>query len=85
MGSVNQRRGLILETNIDGDFTRIEATIPLSEVFGYATILRSLTQGKSEFSLEFLKYDLVPKHIEEKIIDDYKDKIKWKQTITNKN
>ncbi|HPK41800.1 MAG TPA: hypothetical protein PKZ69_09255, partial [Candidatus Cloacimonadota bacterium] len=40
------------------------------EVFGYATILRSLTQGKSEFTLEFLKYEKVPKNIEEQIIKD---------------
>ncbi len=76
MGSVNQRRGVVLDTTVDGAFTQIDATIPLSEVFGYATVLRSLTQGKSEFTLEFLKYEKVPKNIEEQIIKDLNAKNK---------
>jgi elongation factor G len=74
MGSINQRRGVVLDTVVDGPFTHIDATIPLVEVFGYATVLRSLTQGKSEFVLEFLKYDQVPKSLEEKIIEDTRKK-----------
>jgi elongation factor G len=76
MGSINQRRGLVLDTVVDGNFTQIDATIPLSEVFGYATILRSLTQGKAEFTLEFSNYEPVPKSIEEKIIEDVQKKLK---------
>ncbi|MCL1827417.1 MAG: EF-Tu/IF-2/RF-3 family GTPase, partial [Candidatus Cloacimonetes bacterium] len=68
IGSVNQRRGVVIETSVEGHATSVEATIPLSEVFGYATILRSLTQGKAEFTLEFLKYDLVPKSIELELV-----------------
>ncbi|MCB5250135.1 MAG: elongation factor G [Candidatus Cloacimonadales bacterium] len=74
LSSINQRRGLVLDTIVDGAFTSIDATIPLAEVFGYATVLRSLTQGKSEFTLEFLKYDKVPKNIEEQIIKDIQAK-----------
>lgn len=70
MGSINQRRGLVLDTEVDEQFSRIIAEIPLSEIFGYATILRSLTQGKSEFSLEFSAYKRVPKQMEEKMLDD---------------
>ncbi len=70
MASINQRRGVVLHTTVDEAFTQIEATIPLVEVFGYATVLRSLTQGKSEFTLEFLKYDKVPKNLEETIIKE---------------
>lgn len=80
MGSINQRRGLVLDTIVDGNFTQVDATIPLSEVFGYATILRSLTQGKAEFTLEFLKYDAVPKSIEEKLIEDIQKKLKEEQS-----
>lgn len=76
MGSINQRRGVVLDTVVDGQFTQVDATIPLSEVFGYATILRSLTQGKSEFTLEFLKYEAVPRSIEEKLIEDIQRKLK---------
>ena len=64
IGSINQRRGQITETIVETYLTKIEANIPLSEVFGYATILRSLTSGKADFSMEFLKYDLLPKNLE---------------------
>ncbi len=70
MGSINQRRGVVLDTEIDDQFSRIIAEIPLSEIFGYATILRSLTQGKSEFSLEFSAYKRIPKQMEEKMLED---------------
>ena len=70
MGSINQRRGVILDTEVDEQFSRIIAEIPLSEIFGYATILRSLTQGKSEFSLDFAAYKRVPKQMEEKMLEE---------------
>jgi elongation factor G len=70
MGSINQRRGVVLDTEIDDQFSRIIAEIPLSEIFGYATVLRSLTQGKSEFSLEFSSYKRVPKQMEEKMLEE---------------
>ena len=67
LASVNQRRGLIVDTVVENGFTNISAEVPLSEVFGYATNLRSLTQGKAEFTLQFLKYERVPQSIEEEI------------------
>ena len=60
MSSINQRRGLITSSTEDGIFTSIEAEVPLAEMFGYATVLRSLTQGKGEFTMEFLRYARVP-------------------------
>ncbi len=60
MASINQRRGLINSSTEDGVFTTIEAEVPLAEMFGYATTLRSLTQGKSEFTMEFSRYAKVP-------------------------
>lgn len=65
MSSINQRRGLIISTTEDGVFTTIEAEVPLSEMFGYATILRSLTQGKAEFTMEFARYSRVPDSLAE--------------------
>jgi elongation factor G len=73
LGSVSQRRGLVISTDIDDAYTKIIAEVPLSEVFGYATVLRSLTQGKAEFTLEFLKYSKVPKSIAEEIEKKYKE------------
>ena len=60
MGTINQRRGLIMSATEDGVFTTIEAEVPLAEMFGYATALRSLTQGKAEFTMEFSRYAKVP-------------------------
>ena len=66
--SMNQRRGVILSSTEDGHFSRIEAEVPLSEMFGYSTALRSLTQGKAEFTMEFEKYSKVPASISEALI-----------------
>jgi len=67
MGSINQRRGLIISATEDGNFTTIEAEVPLSEMFGYATVLRSLTQGKAEFTMEFSKYVKLPDALAEEL------------------
>jgi len=67
MASINQRRGLITSSTEDGVFTTIEAEVPLAEMFGYATTLRSLTQGKAEFTMEFVKYTKVPESIAEEL------------------
>ncbi|MDR0503595.1 MAG: elongation factor G [Treponema sp.] len=69
-GSVNQRRGIILSSAEDGFFSRVEAEVPLSEMFGYSTTLRSLTQGKAEFSMEFEKYAKVPQSLSEILINE---------------
>jgi elongation factor G len=70
ISSLNQRRGIIISTTEDATFVRVEAEVPLSEMFGYSTILRSLTQGKAEFSMEFLRYSKVPSSVAEKLKKD---------------
>jgi len=67
MASVNQRRGLIMSSTEDGIFTTVEAEVPLAEMFGYATALRSITQGKAEFTMEFSKYAKVPDALVEEL------------------
>ena len=67
MGSINQRRGLITSSTEDGSFTAVEAEVPLAEMFGYATVLRSLTQGKAEFTMEFSKYAKLPEALAEEL------------------
>ncbi|MFW6214956.1 MAG: elongation factor G [Alkalispirochaetaceae bacterium] len=69
--SINQRRGIIVASSEDGNFSVVEAEVPLSEMFGYSTVLRSLTQGKAEFSMEFLKYGKVPQSIQEELREKY--------------
>ena len=67
MASLNQRRGLIMSSAEDGIFSNIDAEVPLAEMFGYATVLRSLTQGKAEFTMEFSRYAKVPESVAEKL------------------
>jgi elongation factor G len=74
--SINQRRGVILASNEEGAFCRVEAEVPLSEMFGYSTVLRSMTQGKAEFSMEFLKYGKVPQSVSEQLRKEFLEKKK---------
>ena len=74
LGSINQRRGLILDNQEEGMMTTLQAEVPLSEMFGYSTQLRSLTQGKAEFSMEFAKYAKVPQGISDELIQEYQKK-----------
>ncbi len=78
MGSLNQRRGMIVGTTEEDDYTAIEAEVPLSEMFGYSTDLRSLTQGKAEFTMEFASYKPVPKSVAEQLIAEAQKKNKEK-------
>ncbi|MEE4166022.1 MAG: elongation factor G [Desulfocapsaceae bacterium] len=76
MGSLNQRRGMIIGTVEEGNYTVVEAEVPLSEMFGYSTTLRSLTQGKAEFTMEFATFRQVPKSVSDELIKKYQDEKK---------
>jgi elongation factor G len=68
MGTLNQRRGIIVGTQEEGPMCVIEAQVPLSEMFGYSTVLRSSTQGKAQFTMEFSAYKQVPQSVAEELI-----------------
>ena len=70
MGLLNQRRGMIVGSQDEGVMSVIEAQMPLAEMFGFSTILRSATQGKAQFTMEFSIYRQVPQSIAEKIALD---------------
>jgi elongation factor G len=72
--SINQRRGIIISASEEGATCVVEAEVPLSEMFGYSTVLRSTSQGKAEFSMEFLKYGKVPNAIAEELMKQYQEK-----------
>jgi elongation factor G len=72
--TINQRRGIIISSVEDGVFARVDAKVPLSEMFGYSTTLRSLTQGKAEFTMEFLKFGKVPANISDELKTEYREK-----------
>ena len=67
MGLLNQRRGMIVGAQDEGVMTVIEAQVPLGEMFGFSTVLRSSTQGKAQFTMEFAVYRQVPQSVAEKI------------------
>lgn len=68
MGTLNQRRGMIVGTQDEGPMCVIESQVPLSEMFGYSTVLRSATQGKAQFTMEFFTYRQAPKSIADELV-----------------
>ena len=73
-GLINQRRGIIVSSTEDGTFTRVDSEVPLSEMFGFSTILRSSTQGKAEYSMELKKYGKAPQSVCDELIKEYEAK-----------
>ena len=71
-GSLSSKRGLIEGMEERGMNQVVRATVPLSEMFGYMTNLRSMTEGRASFAMEFLRYDIVPQNVAETIIQDRK-------------
>jgi elongation factor G len=69
--TVMQRRGTVIGTTEEDLFCRIEAEVPLAELFGYATNLRSVTQGKAEFTVEFARYAPVPADLSRGLIEEF--------------
>jgi elongation factor G len=74
MGQINQRRGIIQGSEAKEGFTVVEAEVPLSEMFGYSTELRSATQGKGEFTMEFARYAPAPRNVQEELVKEYQKK-----------
>ena len=70
IGDINSRRGLVQGMESRTGATQINAKIPLASMFGYATDLRSKTQGRGQYSMQPDDYQEVPKSISEKIISD---------------
>ncbi|RLB78427.1 MAG: elongation factor G [Deltaproteobacteria bacterium] len=68
MGLLNQRRGIIVGSQDEGPMCVVEARVPLAEMFGFSTVLRSSTQGKAQFTMELGSYKQVPKSIAEELV-----------------
>ncbi|MFO0589801.1 MAG: elongation factor G [Polyangiaceae bacterium] len=73
VGVLMQRRGIIAGTTEAEGFSRVEAEVPLAEMFGFSTVLRSATQGKAEFTMEFSRYLPVPAAIGEELIKKHRE------------
>jgi len=74
IGGLNKRKGIINNTESTGDWCTITAEIPLNNMFGYSTELRSLTQGKGEFSMEYARYAQASGEIAQGLVEQYKKK-----------
>jgi elongation factor G len=68
IGDINSRRGRVLEMIHKANARMVTANIPLVEMFGYATALRSLTKGRANYTMEPAYFEQVPKSLEEKIL-----------------
>ena len=68
MGDISSRRGMIEGQEERGNAVSVQASVPLSEMFGYATDLRSFTQGRGNYTMQFDRYEAAPKSIREEII-----------------
>jgi elongation factor G len=75
VGQVNQRRGVILDTISTAETVTVTALVPLNTMFGYSTDLRSATQGKGNFTMEFSKYAPVPRQEQEEMVKKYRDQL----------
>ena len=73
VGILMQRRGIVIGTTEGDGFSRVEAEVPLAEMFGFSTTLRSATQGKAEFTMEFSRYAAVPAAIGEELVKKHRE------------
>ena len=70
-----QRRGMVMSTTETAGYAEVEAEVPLGEMFGYATVLRSATQGRAEFTMEFARYSKAPNNVAETLIAEYRESL----------
>ncbi len=76
LATIMQRRGMVIGSQEDDKFARLEAEVPLAEMFGYSTTLRSATQGKAEFTMEFSRYMQVPSQVADELVAKHLEKEK---------
>jgi len=81
VGDLNSRRGIILGTEARDSYTVVQAEVPLSSMFGYATVIRGMTKGTGTFSMEMSRYARVPAKISEVILEQHREQ---NQKATNK-
>jgi elongation factor G len=79
VADIGRRRGAVREMRVRGNVRNVDGEVPLAETFGYATDLRSLTQGRGTFTLEFDRYDLVPETIAEQVVKQRREEGKISQ------
>ena len=78
MGDITSRRGEVKGFTSRNNSQVLDANVPLSEMFGYATDLRSITQGRAVFTMQFGHYKKVPQQIQERIVEKFQGKVSIK-------
>jgi elongation factor G len=73
IADIGRRRGMMNEMRVRGNYRNIDGEVPLAEARGYATDLRSLTQGRGTFSLKFKRYEILPDSLAQEVIKDYRE------------
>ncbi|KAF6769166.1 hypothetical protein AHF37_11175 [Paragonimus kellicotti] len=84
LASLSKRNGVIVNTEVHDGYAIVEAEVPLNDMFGYASELRSLTEGKGDFSMEYLKYCPSRSFTAETLIKDYETSHNAKLSATGK-
>lgn len=74
IGGLNKRKGTVVDTEIQEDYFNVTADVALNNMFGYSTELRSATQGKGEFSMEYKEHQPVMPYVQEELVTEYKKK-----------
>jgi len=82
VGNINRRKGVIQNTETEGDDVVVHAHVPLNNMFGYSTDLRSMTQGKGEFTMEYLEHLPVPREVQDELTETYQKSGSKRQAIS---
>ena len=80
-GHLSSKRGIITSSEVREGTVYVLAEVPLAEMFDYANELRSMTQGKGGFSMEFLKYKQVPKSIQEEVVAKRREELEQRKLV----
>ena len=76
IGDLNSRRGQVVGMDQRANARVISAEVPLAEMFGYVNTLRSMSQGRAQYTMQFVRYDVVPSHVADKVIAEHKGIVK---------
>ena len=74
IGLLNKRKGTIADSEVQDDYVSVDAEVPLNDMFGFSTDLRSITQGKGEFSMEYKMHVPVLPNAQAQLIEEYQKK-----------
>jgi elongation factor G len=76
IGDLNSRRGQVVGMDQRANARVIAAEVPLAEMFGYVNVLRSMSQGRAQYTMQFIRYDTVPSHVADKVIAEHRGSVK---------